>query len=89
MGAKVDTAFLDTLELLFAASYLGKHEKLPYLRKASSNLDLLKFFLQIAWEIKTLDNKKYTKLSELLNEIGRMLGGWMRNVEKETPATGG
>lgn len=36
-------------------------------------------------ELKVLDNKKYEALSEPLNEIGKMLGGWIRNVDKEIP----
>lgn len=82
LGTKIDSLFLDTIELLFIASYLSKPEKIIYLRKASGKLDLLKFFLQIAWEIKSLDNKRYVALSEHLGEIGQMLGGWMRQATK-------
>ena len=82
LGAKVDSLFLETIETLFVAGYLNKQDKIPHLRKAASKLDLLKFFLQVSWDLKVLDNKKYIALSEPLNEIGRMLGGWMRNVEK-------
>lgn len=57
---------------------------MPVLQKAAAKLDLLKFFLQIAWEIKSLDNKKYILLSEKLDEIGKMLGGWMKKAQ-ETP----
>jgi hypothetical protein len=42
---------------------------------------LLKFFLQVAWEIKALDNKKYIRLSEKLDEIGKMLGGWLKSIK--------
>src|SRR3990167_11069242 len=84
LGTKIDLLFIETLELLFIASYLSKQEKLPYLKKSAIKLDLLKFFLQISWETKALDTKKYIALSEPLNEIGKMLGGWIRNVEKET-----
>ena len=77
----------ETLELIIIASYLGKKEKLPYVIRASTKLDLLKFFLQVAWEIKALDSKKYIMLSEGLDEIGRMLGGWHKHIiEKENPA---
>jgi hypothetical protein len=86
LGEKIDYLFIDTIELLFTASYLNKEQKLPYLQKASGKLDLLKFFLQIAWEIKAIDNKKYILLSEQLNEIGKMLGGWTRGIQKETPS---
>ena len=70
------------LEALFTASYLNKQEKLTYLKRASIKLDLLKSFLQISWEIKMLDNKKYAMLSLPLNEIGKMLGGWIRGIEQ-------
>jgi len=41
----------------------------------------------IAWEIKTLDNKKFIILSEKFNEIGKMLGGWCRQLNRENPAS--
>lgn len=84
MGTKIDNLFIETTELIFIASRLNKEQKLPFLQKASTKLDLLKFFLQIAWEIKALDNKKYIMLSESLNEIGRMLGGWIKGLESKT-----
>jgi ribosomal protein S18 len=75
------------VELLFTASYLGKEQKLPYLQKAGGKLDLLKFFLQIAWELKYIDNKKYIILSEHLSETGKMLGGWIKGIlQKKTLA---
>jgi len=78
IGAKIDSLFLETIELMIRASCSDKAEKLISLKGASVKLDLLKFFLQIAWEIKSLDNKKYVLLSERLDEIGRMLGGWIK-----------
>jgi hypothetical protein len=91
MGIKIDNLFIETTEYILTASRLSKEQKLPFLQKASSKLDTLKFFLQIAWEIKSLDNNKYIILSEHLNEIGKMLGGWTRQfrIEKTPPfATG-
>jgi len=85
LGSKIDNLFLEIIGLLFSASYLNKQEKLPIITKASNDLDLLKFFLQIAWEIKVLDNKKYITLSEKLNEIGKMLGGWRKQLITQIP----
>ncbi len=87
LGNKIDSLFLGTIESIFIASYLPIKEKTPWVIKASAKLDLLKFFLQIAWEIKALDNKKFIVLSEKLNEIGKMLGGWQKHLQKETSAT--
>ena len=86
LGAKIDLTFIEVIELIFMAGSLPKEKKLPYVQKAVSKFDLLKFFLRISWEIKALDNKKYLAISEPLNEIGKMLGGWHRNLLKETSA---
>jgi hypothetical protein len=80
LGEKVDGLFLEIMELLYVASFLPKEQKSPYLQEAIGKLDMLKFFLQLGWEIKVLDNTKYVALSEPLDEVGRMLGGWLRQV---------
>lgn len=80
LGSKIDQYFAETIEAIFIASYLFKSEKLPYLQKATTKLDLLKFFLQLSWEVKSLDTKKYVRLSEQLSEIGKMIGGWSKQV---------
>ena len=81
LGAKIDFYFLEVIENTIKAGYSDKLEKQIFLKRASAKLDLLKFFLQISWEIKSLDNKKYIKLSEKLDEIGRMLGGWIKGLK--------
>lgn len=85
LGSKIDSAFIETTELIFISCSLGGENKLAYLLKSSVKLDLLKFFLRISWEIKAIDNKKYAVLSEQLNEIGKMLGGWMRQLKEKLP----
>ena len=69
------------MEFIVGGSYLDRIEKLIYLKRASSKLDLLKFFLQVAWEIKSLDNRRYISISEKLDEAGRMLGGWIKAIK--------
>lgn len=87
IGGKIDALFLEIAEATFTASFLRKEEKLPFIRKAIIKLDVLKFMLQLAWEIKSLDNKKYIALSEPLAEVGRMLGGWYKQTgNKGNPA---
>ncbi|MBU3895869.1 four helix bundle protein [Patescibacteria group bacterium] len=81
LGAKVDSLFLGVIEEIIKASSSDKTEKLIFLKTASVKLDLLKFFLQITWEIESLDNKKYIRLSEKLGEIGKMLGGWIKSLK--------
>ena len=79
IGLKVDSFFVQTIENLLIASYKTGGQKTIYLNKASEVFDLLKFVLQVTWEIKALDNKKYIALSQILIEVGKMLGGWRKN----------
>ena len=56
LGTKIDLIFNNILELIFVAGNLPKDQKLPYLQKAISQFDLLKFFLRVVWEVKAIDN---------------------------------
>lgn len=85
LGEKIDRLFVEVLEFIFSATYLQASKKLDCANKASIKLDLLKFFLRIVWEIKVLDNKKYILISEKLDEIGKMLGGWIRQIKEKLP----
>ena len=87
LGAKIDSLFAEVLELIFQASFSGERgEKMTLISRSISKLNLLNFFLQIAWEHKYLDNKKYALLAESLDEVGRMLGGWRKQLSQKTPA---
>ena len=90
LGEKISLLFIELIELIFTAGFAAKENKAVIVKKASLKLDLLKFFMQIAWELKAIDNKKFAELAALLVEIGRMLGGWQKQLIKETPPiTGG
>ncbi|MEK7465190.1 MAG: four helix bundle protein [Patescibacteria group bacterium] len=90
LGEKIDVYLLDTTELLFSASYAIPENRISFVRAAGAKLDLAKFFLQIAWETKSFDSKKYIAISERLDEIGRMLGGWIKQLSlKEIPPRAG
>ncbi|MFA6436716.1 MAG: four helix bundle protein [Candidatus Paceibacterota bacterium] len=87
IGSKIDGIFLSLLELIFRASFAyDKFEKLSLVSQAIVKNDLLKFFLQIGWEQKIIDHTNYGLLILFLDEIGRMLGGWKKNLREKTPA---
>lgn len=83
LGQKTDNFIVEIIEAISIAIFLKQDEKLPYVRLAIRKTDTLKIFLMILWETKSLDNKKYIQLSEKLNEIGKMLGGWNGQLLKK------
>lgn len=86
LGGKIENYFLSLLENIFIAVYLSGERKSAQLSMAILKLDSLKFFLQLAWENKCLSNIKYSSLSEQLDEVGRMLGGWKKGLDNKTPS---
>lgn len=66
-----------------SASFVKKEEKTPYLRTAIRKLDTLKILLLTLWETGSIETKKYELLSTPIDEIGRMLGGWLGQVENK------
>lgn len=85
IGQKIEQSFLDLLEFTFATIYLTNNSKLLMLSKSIAKLDNLKFFMQLAWESKLIPTDKYANISEKLEEIGRMLGGWRKGLQSKTP----
>lgn len=57
------------------------------MRVAIRKTDTLKVLLMVLWETKSLDTKKYGALSEPIEEMGRMLGGWYNQLVKTQPRT--
>ncbi|MEA3398987.1 MAG: four helix bundle protein [Patescibacteria group bacterium] len=74
-----ENIIIDILELVLEASYTPKDHKSIFLEKASVKLNIIRFLIRLMKESKTLDLKKYALLQEILDEIGRMLGGWIRS----------
>ncbi len=82
IGSKIDSLFLEIIELIFTANYSNKTKKISLVQKSSVELDSLKLFLQIFWEVKAINDKKYIVLSSQLNEVGKMIGGWLKQLKK-------
>ena len=83
LGTKIDNLLSEIIEAISSASFLMLNEKQPYIKLAIRKNDTIKIFLLILWETKSLDTKKYLTISEKINEIGRMLGGWNGQLIKQ------
>lgn len=73
-----ENLIVDMMEFFLEAGYT-RSNKVVTLEKASVKLNTLRFFVRLMKETKSLDTKKYTVLQEMIDEIGRMLGGWIRS----------
>ena len=87
LGARIDELFIESIEAVSAAAFLSREAKLPYVRLATRKVDTLKLLLMVLWETKSLDTKKYIALSEVIDEVGKMLGGWNGQLSKNSTPT--
>ena len=89
LGQKCETLTLEILEILFLANSKRDQEKIPYLNNVDIKLKITQTVIRIAHDVHALEDKKYLLLSTSLEELGRMLGGWIKSLakdKKETPA---
>jgi hypothetical protein len=66
------------LETLLEAGFLPKEEKLSLIKKANNKFEILKVFIRLLRELNIIDQKKYIVLQALIQEIGKMFGGWIK-----------
>jgi len=90
LGQRIDTLFIELMEAVATASFLSPKEKAPYVRLAARKNDTLQVLLMVLWETKSFDDKQYIAISVKMEEIGRMIGGWMGQLAKQnSPANTG
>jgi len=81
LGEKMQSATLNLTELLISAGYEEKIKKTIYLDRAAVKLDLIKILVRLGQDLKAVPTNKYLSLEEKLQEIGRMLGGWIKSLK--------
>jgi len=74
-----ENLIVDMVEGLLEAGYTRGGNKIPILENVSVKLNTLRFFTRMMKETKIIDLKKYANLQQMIDEIGRMLGGWIRS----------
>ena len=80
IGTRIENKFLELLELTYIAYFTQKERKAKKLSECILALDVLKFFISIAWEGKFISNKQYEEVVFKLDEVGKMFGGWVKNI---------
>lgn len=81
---KSDSIILEIVEGILKASQKYKSEKLPILEKLSIKLNFLRVFLRLMKDIESIKLEEYTQMEENVDEIGRMLGGWIRSTKNQS-----
>lgn len=83
MGQKIDLLFLECIEELNVAGCVEKQHKQSHVVVALQEIDTLKLFVQLLWEMKQANHRQTGHLATQLVEIGKMTGGWLKHLENK------
>ena len=81
------TAFVKYKQNLYEFLFLiiqarKKYYKKTTLQDADVRLEMLRMLNDLSYDLHYIDIKRYELIARQLNEIGRLLGGWIKNVNK-------
>ena len=80
LGKRIEEILLQILEGLITANY--QINKVETLAKLRVQLELLQVLIRISKNIGVISRKQYELSSRAINELKRMLLGWMRSTKK-------
>jgi len=78
---RLENTALAVLEGILRASAMTKSEKLPVLQEVSHKLNVTRVYIRLAKDTKVIGIGKYEDFQSQVDEIGRMLGGWIKQVK--------
>ena len=78
LGNSIEANILLLIEQFAMAKNATKTMKTPYLLKASALLETLNLKLRLILELKIANETNIFQLQASTQEIGRMLGGWLK-----------
>lgn len=83
LGDRIQNHLSDLLELLLEAYFLPAAEKRPLLLRANIRLETLRYYFRLCYERGYYNSLRYKDFSERIDEIGRMVGGWLKSLPKQ------
>jgi len=76
---------LEILEGFIRTTYLPQNMRPQHLLNISAHVDMLRIFIRLCFDVKAISQKKFIDLQAKVDEIGRMLGGWIKSLKPKAP----
>ncbi len=80
IGQKVFELLLEIIANIMAAQYQHGARKKQTLVEISPKLNTIKILVRLTHSLDIIPQKQYISLEQELNEIGKMLGGWIKSL---------
>ena len=83
LGDRMQTLALDVQESLIEATY--SKSPTAHLLTCNLRLEKLRFLFRLAMDLRYLDLARYEFAVKAIDEIGRLIGGWLRANRATSP----
>ena len=80
LGQHIENTALKILEGIIHSNQ--ERNKLLYLKQVSVELDKLRILIRLSKDLKFISIRQYGFGAEKINEIGKMLGGWIKSCSR-------
>lgn len=80
LGERIQRLALDFQDSLVAAGKAQGVLRLEYLQRADIQLAQLRLWMRLTRDLEILSIRRYEHAAGLLNEVGRLLGAWIKKV---------
>lgn len=80
LGIGSEDSIIELVQNLVMAKNAPKHLKGSYLIKATASLEVVKMKLRLYIEFKLVNETRVFQLQSKVEEIGKMLGGWLKST---------
>ena len=77
LGDRIERKLYELLETLITAKY--SRQKKGLLDRANLALEILRFQVRLAKDLQCLPVSSYGFVAKAIDEIGRLIGGWIRS----------
>jgi hypothetical protein len=81
LGERLERTLYDLLETLIQAKY--SRQRKPLLLDANLKLEILRFQIRLAKDLQCLQIKSYGFATKQIDEIGKLVGGWLRSGKSD------
>jgi 23S rRNA-intervening sequence protein len=76
LGDRLQTQAMQVLEDLISATYTKARRQ--YLQQANLGLEKMRMLIRLAFDLQHIDIRRYEFAARSLDEVGRLVGGWLR-----------
>ena len=83
LADRIESKVLDVQERCLRAYYT--RDKRPHLIEANMGLEITRHLVRLSYDLRLMAPKCYEQVSMKVDEIGRMIGGWLKKIALSRP----